>query len=186
MISVIIPVYNVKNYLEECVDSILSQTFSDFELILVDDGSTDGSSEICDRYLSDSRVKVVHKENGGLLSARKAGVEQVKGDYVCFIDSDDYVANDFLLNYNKILEKYNPDVIAINLTRFCNDDRREIKNSAQEGYYENTELDALKKKLIYDDSQGGFNLGVVMFSVCCKCIKASDRRESKDHCGCGT
>lgn len=91
-ISIIVPVYNVEKYLNKCVDSILKQTFGDFELILVDDGSPDNSGAICDQYAEeDSRVKVIHKENGGLSDARNAGIEIAKGNYIGFVDSDDYI-----------------------------------------------------------------------------------------------
>lgn len=90
-ISVIVPAYKVEDYLKECVDSILNQTVSDFELILVDDGSPDGCPAICDRYAArDGRVKVIHKENGGLSSARNAGMALASGEYIVFVDSDDY------------------------------------------------------------------------------------------------
>ena len=92
LFSIVVPVYKVENYLERCVDSILSQTFTDLELILVDDGSPDHSGEICDKYAAaDARVRVIHKENGGLSSARNHGAKSAVGDYVLFIDSDDYV-----------------------------------------------------------------------------------------------
>ena len=96
--SVIVPVYNVEKYLTECVDSILSQTFTDFELILVDDGSKDGSGALCDEYAQrDSRVKVIHKANGGQSTARNIGLEHAVGEYICFLDSDDfYTTPDFL------------------------------------------------------------------------------------------
>ena len=94
-ISIIVPVYKVEKYLKKCVDSILAQTFSDFELILVDDGSPDNSGRICDDYAKkDARVRVVHKQNGGLSSARNAGIEVAKGKYLGFVDSDDYIAED--------------------------------------------------------------------------------------------
>lgn len=94
-ISVIVPVYNVEEYLKRCVDSILAQTFTDFELLLVDDGSTDSSGKICDEYAKeDSRIKVFHKENGGLSSARNYGIEQATSPYIGFIDSDDYIECD--------------------------------------------------------------------------------------------
>lgn len=93
-ISVIVPVYNVEKYLSRCIDSIISQTFSDFELILVDDGSTDSSGKICDEYgKKDGRVKVIHKRNGGLSSARNCGLENAKGNYICFVDSDDWISS---------------------------------------------------------------------------------------------
>lgn len=96
-ISVIVPVYNAETYLHRCIDSILSQTFTDFELILVDDGSIDKSGEICDEYAkNDRRVKVIHKDNGGLVTARKVGLNESTGEYVIFIDSDDYISNNML------------------------------------------------------------------------------------------
>jgi len=91
--SVVIPVYNVEKYLNECVDSILSQTFTDFELILVDDGSKDDSGKICDEYAQkDERVKVIHKTNGGQSSARNLGIEQASGRFIVFLDSDDFIS----------------------------------------------------------------------------------------------
>lgn len=98
-ISVIVPVFNVERYLGKCIDSVLMQTFTDFELILVDDGSTDSSGAICDEYAEkDSRIKVIHKENGGLSSARNAGIDKASGSYLCFVDSDDTV-NLYMLYY---------------------------------------------------------------------------------------
>lgn len=95
MISVIIPVYNVEMYLSRCVESVLRQTYSNLEIILVNDGSTDHCGEICDSFTKlDRRVKVIHKENGGLSSARNAGLEVAKGEYVGFVDSDDWIAED--------------------------------------------------------------------------------------------
>lgn len=90
MVSIIVPVYNVINYLDRCIASILAQTYREFELILVDDGSTDGSSQLCDFYKErDERVVVIHKTNGGLVSARKAGIVAARGEYIGFVDSDD-------------------------------------------------------------------------------------------------
>jgi glycosyltransferase involved in cell wall biosynthesis len=97
MVSVIIPVYNVQDFLARCVDSVLAQTYSDLEIILVDDGSIDISGDMCDEYaIKDSRVKVIHKENGGLSDARNAGLERARGSYVTFIDADDYVHPQFV------------------------------------------------------------------------------------------
>ena len=97
MVSVIVPIYNSEKYLKRCVDSILSQTFSDFELLLVDDGSTDGSGSICDEYsVKDSRVRVFHKENGGVSSARNLGLDNARGEWITFVDSDDYLEKSFL------------------------------------------------------------------------------------------
>lgn len=96
-LSIIIPVYNTSEYLSTCIESILFQSFTDFELLLVDDGSTDGSGDICDKYSKiDSRVIVIHKNNGGVCSARNIGLDNAKGDYIVFVDADDYVEDHFL------------------------------------------------------------------------------------------
>lgn len=96
MISIIVPVYNVEPYLHRCVDSLIAQTYEDIEIILVDDGSPDRCPEICDELaLSDQRITVVHKQNGGLSSARNEGIIRAKGEYVCFVDSDDWVSIDY-------------------------------------------------------------------------------------------
>jgi glycosyltransferase involved in cell wall biosynthesis len=97
IISIIIPVYNAEKYLQKCVDSVLTQTFSDFELLLIDDGSSDGSGKICDEYAQqDNRIKVFHKKNGGVSSARNLGLDNATGEWITFIDSDDWVADNFL------------------------------------------------------------------------------------------
>jgi glycosyltransferase involved in cell wall biosynthesis len=99
-ISVIVPVYNAGEYLHRCVDSILAQTFADFELLLIDDGSKDSSAAICNEYAAkDSRVRVFHKENGGVSSARNLGLDNVKGEWITFVDSDDYVLPAFLATF---------------------------------------------------------------------------------------
>lgn len=104
-VTVIVPVYNVEKYLRKCVDSILCQTLTNIEIILVDDGSTDNSGNICDEYLKDFRVHVIHKKNGGLSDARNAGVEAAKADYIGFVDSDDYIEKDmYELLYGNIVE----------------------------------------------------------------------------------
>lgn len=104
-ISVIVPVYNVEKYLCSCIDSILAQTFTDFELLLIDDGSRDKSGEICDEYANkDCRVKVFHKENGGVSSARNLGIDESKGEYLFFVDSDDIISSFYIemfVNYVK-------------------------------------------------------------------------------------
>ena len=94
-ISVIIPVYNVENYIRRCLDTVTGQTYKNLEIILIDDGSTDGSGAICDEYAAaDGRILVIHKENGGVSSARNAGIERSSGDYIGFVDSDDYIDED--------------------------------------------------------------------------------------------
>lgn len=107
LISIIVPVYQVKEYLTQCIESILNQTYSTLEIILVDDGSSDGSVEICDQYARrDQRIQVIHKENGGLSSARNAGLKQARGDFIGFIDSDDWIEPQmYEMLYNAISDK---------------------------------------------------------------------------------
>ena len=96
-ISVIVPIYNVAEYLPECIESVQKQTFDDFEIILVDDGSTDGSGKICDDYAAnDARIQIIHQNNAGLSAERNAGLEIATGDYIAFVDSDDIVADEYL------------------------------------------------------------------------------------------
>ena len=105
-ISVIIPVYNAEVYLHRCVDSLLSQSFKDFELLLVDDGSVDSSADICDEYANgDERVRVFHKKNGGVSSARNLGLDNARGEWVVFVDADDWIVdNGFNVDYNILQE----------------------------------------------------------------------------------
>lgn len=111
MISVIVPVYKVEKYLRDCVDSILSQTYTDFELILVDDGSPDICGEICDEYAAqDPRVRVIHQENQGLSGARNAGIDAARGDYLTFIDSDDMVSPEYISVLLQALEDADADL----------------------------------------------------------------------------
>ena len=119
LISVIVPVYKVEKYLHKCVDSILVQTFRDFELFLVDDGSPDSCGKICDEYAEkDDRIIVIHKENGGLSDARNVAIDRAKGDYLTFIDSDDYVAPDYLESLYYALSQTDSDIAITNITTF--------------------------------------------------------------------
>lgn len=111
-ISVIIPVYNAEKYLRKCIESVLNQTFGDFELLLVDDGSPDHSGEICDEYAQkDSRVHVFHKPNGGTANARNYGLDHSQGDYVAFIDNDDYVEPTYLGDMYSAMTHYDVDLV---------------------------------------------------------------------------
>lgn len=110
-VSIIIPIFNVANYLQECLDSILAQTYPHFEILLIDDGSTDQSPQICDQYEKrDSRIKVIHKQNGGAASARNKGLDIATGDFICFIDSDDCVKKNYVERLLNALEANEADV----------------------------------------------------------------------------
>lgn len=111
-ISIIVPVYNVEQYLSKCILSVLEQTYQDWELLLVNDGSPDNSDKICEEFAQkDNRIRVLHKENGGVSSARNLGLENAKGDYIMFIDSDDWISNDCLEVCKYEIEKNNLDAL---------------------------------------------------------------------------
>ena len=107
LVSIIVPIYNVQKYLPRCIESVLNQTYKNFELILVDDGSPDRSGDICEYYAKkDSRIKVIHKQNGGVSSARNAGLSKMKGVYATFLDSDDFLPNTAIeILYNEMQNK---------------------------------------------------------------------------------
>ena len=105
-ISVVVPVYNTVRYLKKCIDSIVKQSFIDFQIILVDDGSTDGSERICDEYAkADSRIKVIHQTNSGVVRARKTGLKAADGDYIYYVDSDDWIDENIIKSFMDILSK---------------------------------------------------------------------------------
>ena len=113
LISVIVPVYNVQDYLARCLDSILTQTYQNLEIILVNDGSKDHSGAICDEYAArDARVQVIHKENGGLSTARNAGLDLATGEYLSFIDSDDWIASDAYEHLMNLVERYQVQLVS--------------------------------------------------------------------------
>jgi len=116
LVSVIIPVYNVKPYLREALDSVIDQTYKRIEIIIIDDGSTDGSEIICDEYSSDSRVTVIHQKNGGLSDARNAGLELVTGDYICFMDSDDAYHSFFIEKMIYEAQSFRTDMVICKYT----------------------------------------------------------------------
>lgn len=117
-ISIIVPIYNMENYLKRSLDSLVAQTFSNLEIILVDDGSTDSSYLICSEYAkNDDRIILIHKENGGLSSARNAGLERATGDYIGFMDSDDYILKDMYEYLFQIYEETQADIICCGISR---------------------------------------------------------------------
>lgn len=150
--SIIIPVYNVEKYLNECVESVLNQTYKNIEIILVDDGSTDSSPKICDKYAEkDNRIKVIHKENGGLSSARNAGIMAMTGDYVLFLDSDDFWDNmSFLSNTEKVIKNYAVDVIILGYRKFY-EEKRIYVNSYDTAMYKHGKTKAEQIKSLIDN-----------------------------------
>ena len=117
-ISVIVPVYKVKQYLEKCVNSITNQTYKNLEIILIDDGSPDGSPALCDKLSkTDNRIKVIHKENGGVSSARNTGLANATGDYIAFVDSDDWIELETFEECYKKAKKEKSDIVQFDLNK---------------------------------------------------------------------
>lgn len=138
MISVIVPVYQVEQYLEECIESILSQTYTNFEVLLIDDGSTDNCPKICDAYAKeDNRIKVVHQKNQGLSAARNTGISIAKGEYLTFIDSDDVVTKRYLEILYSLLIKYKADIAQTGYKKIVNKMFEEGENYNTEYVVEN-------------------------------------------------
>lgn len=144
LVSVIVPVYNVQDYLAECINSIIRQNYTHFELLLVDDGSTDNSGMLCEQYRKkDNRIKVIHKKNGGLSDARNYGIDKALGEYLTFIDSDDYVSEIYLNALVNTAIHNNADIVQVEFTREKN--RLASKSAFGNKIYNPTE--ALKSML---------------------------------------
>lgn len=134
LISIIIPVYNIEKYLKNCLDSVCNQTYTSLQIILVDDGSTDSSGDICDQYARhDNRILVIHKENGGLSDARNAGMRVVEGAYIGFVDGDDWIEPDMYENMLEFCKKYDLDVIA---ARFIEERIDDVSKDQYSGVFE--------------------------------------------------
>lgn len=117
-ISVIIPVYGVEKYIRQCLESVIKQTYKNLEIIVVNDGTKDNSMKIVEEYLVDERIKVINKENGGISSARNRGIEEATGEYVSFVDSDDWLEIDLYERIVQILEGNKVDIIVFNYNRY--------------------------------------------------------------------
>ena len=117
MISVIIPVYNVEPYLRKCLDSVVNQTYRNLEILVIDDGSTDGSGAICDEYASDRRMRIFHTENRGLSCARNLGLDEAKGEWIGFVDSDDWIEPDMYEALLKKAEETGADIVECGVFR---------------------------------------------------------------------
>lgn len=150
-ISIIIPIYNVEDFLPQCLDSVIDQTYHNLEIILVDDGSPDSCPKICDDYaLKDERITVIHKENGGLSDARNAGIKIATGDFIAFIDSDDWIAPTFCEILLKTLVQNNSEIVECGFDKFENENEiilRQSHMNATESVYKTEEaLELLMKE----------------------------------------
>lgn len=131
LISIIVPVYNVETYLAKCVDSILAQTYTNLEIFLVNDGSSDCCGKLCDEYAKeDKRIKVIHKKNGGLSDARNVAIDVATGEFITFIDSDDYVTDDYIMTLYSLIEKYECKVSIALYNTFVEGSKPKVVNRA--------------------------------------------------------
>lgn len=160
MISVIVPIYNISEYLEKCINSITEQCYKDLEIILVDDGSTDGSPEICDEYASkDMRIRVIHKRNEGLVRARKTGLQASTGDYIAYVDGDDWIEPNMLERLYKTLVKQDVDIVMCGRFEDTGDTHRAVYHGIKEGRYDkSTLLNNVYPKMIVNE--GFFEWGI--------------------------
>ncbi len=149
-VTVVIPVYNTKKYLKECVDSITNQTFKNIEILLIDDGSPDGSPVLCDELANtDNRITVIHKENGGAASVRNLGIEKAKGEYIMFLDSDDWIDEDAIETLIKNADKNKTDVIRFNYVREFKDKKLIKKNTfLKEKVYVGEECHTIRRQVL--------------------------------------
>lgn len=141
LVSVIVPIYDVEEYLDRCIQSIFTQTYKNLEIILVDDGSPDQCPELCDQYAElDTRVRVIHKNNGGLSDARNCGIDQSNGEYILFVDSDDYIEPELCTECLKCFENDNQiDIVSFGFRRVTDSNHGEMRGTGSTQIYENSE-----------------------------------------------
>lgn len=171
VISIIVPIYNVYEYLDKCIKSLIEQTYKNIQIILVDDGSTDGSSEICDKYAEiDSRIIVIHQSNAGTLCARKAGTQMAAGKYVLYVDADDWIDKDRVENFVKISSDQNADMVYMKgMIKEYGDNNMLCSSNLKEGLYtENQIKEDIIKKIV--DLKEFYKVNV-QYSLCVWGIK---------------
>lgn len=162
LVSMIVPIYNAKKYLEKCIESIQKQEYQDIEIILVDDGSTDGSGEICNVFAqNDARIRVIHKKNGGNTSARRAGLEVANGEYVVFVDADDVVSDGLVNGLLCEMKRSHADMVISNVTKCFPYGDVEVKNKILPGIYHKSK-DIIRNMFYYGDSD---EFGVLPYLV---------------------
>lgn len=160
--SIIVPVYNTENYLRKCLESLSNQKYSDFEVILVDDGSTDESGIICDEYSEKyGYITTVHKQNAGVIEARNTGLKMAKGDYIGFLDSDDWVKEEYLFKINQAIEKYNPEIVCFESEKVTAKDIMEMPIPFS-GYYDKAQLkDTVYPIMLYNPEKPFHTFGII-------------------------
>ena len=169
LFSVIVPIYNIEKYVRKCIDSVLAQSFTDYELILVDDGSPDNCPTICDEYAkSNPKITVIHKENGGLVSARQAGIKLAKGDYIFNLDGDDALLPDALESAYAIINKTGADIVSFSYRTCINGEIGDVvEDLAEEGLYNKAEIE----KCIYPNLLSNKNMGHLFYFLWGRAIK---------------
>ncbi len=167
-VSIVVPIYKAERYLMRCIKSILVQTLKDVEIILVDDGSPDNCPQICDSYaLRDDRIKVVHKENGGLSSARNAGMDAATGDYIGFVDADDCIMPEMYMRMAEVIQEYHVDFVMSDYIRINSDGRSYIKTlKIRDGLYKKEDI----KQDIFPSLIMGDNLDYGPLLSVCHCM----------------
>ncbi len=153
LISVLVPVYNIDRYIGLCLESIVNQTYNNLEIIVVDDGSTDRSGDICDLYArKDCRIKVIHKENGGLVSARKTAMSMATGDYIGYVDGDDWIGEGFYSALLSSMQQTDSDVVIAGFTRVLFDKKVRLLNTIETGVYQGKKLETFYSSMISNNS----------------------------------
>ena len=162
LVSMIVPVYRIDRYLGICIESLMRQSYQNIEIILVDDGSDDRCPEICDLYKSkDNRIQVIHKENGGLVSARKAGLAKAKGMYIGYVDGDDWLDCNYIKRMISDAVKHSADIVCAGFTRDLFEQSAELLNHLPSGIYRGDRLNSLKQSMLSDGAF--FKLGVTTY-----------------------
>lgn len=166
LISIVVPVYNVEKYLRRCLDSLINQTYKDIEIILVNDGSTDNSLEICEEYAkNDSRIKIISKKNEGLGMARNTGIDNADGEYICFFDSDDFVEIDAIEKMHNVIIKEQPQIVCFGFKKLDkNGDivNAYIPNVNKMNFYEEDVINEFLPELISESPDTGKSWGLIM------------------------
>lgn len=187
LISIIIPIYNMESYLSECLDSIVSQTYRNLEIILVDDGSVDGSGSICSRYAAaDERIVVIRQENGGVTKAKKKGVRSATGEYIGFVDADDWIESGMYERMLFVMKETDVDVVCTGYYSELEGNTAVVYERMPEGYYDLQDESLYKKGLVIDEESGERNINAYL---CCKLFKKAmitdimERLEDNIRCG---
>ncbi|RGF57632.1 glycosyltransferase family 2 protein [Coprobacillus sp. AF36-10BH] len=160
--SIIVPMYNVEKYIDECIKSIINQTYKNIEIIFVDDGSPDNCASIVKKYtLKDNRIQLIRKNNGGLVSARKSGAKIATGDYICCVDGDDYLDLNYIEEFNKILTKKNYDIVCFGFHKTMENGLKDVYVNAPAGEYDKNKLENRIFPYLIQDRKGKYFLPTV-------------------------